>query len=1607
MDTINFLGVKKRRPRLSLYLAAMATLAALLLTVIPVNAETIVCRSIDTGTVPVAMAVNPVTNKIYVVGSNTTVIDGATNKPTTVPVAGNSLAINPATNKIYVVNTSSDVTMVIDGATNSITRVTVGSSPKAVAVNPVTNKIYVVGSNTTVIDGATNNTTTVGAGGNSLAVNPATNKIYVANGNGTVTVIDGATNSTTRVTVGSSPSAVAVNPVTNKIYVANYVSNTVTVIDGATNNTTTVTAGTGPKFIAVNPVTNKIYVFNQGVGLKNTTVTVIDGATNGTFTLGCTGTLAQAIVVNPANNRIYVANYDIIMIIDGATNTTTTMTYNSYAMAVNPVTNKLYVIDYNYSGSTSGSVSVIDCATNSTTTVPVGLNPSAVAVNPATNKTYVANYTDGTVTVIDGVANSTYTVTGGTGPKDIAVNPGTNKIYAVNSISNNVTVIDGATNSTTTVAAGTNPLAVAVNPSTNQIYVANYGSNNITVIDGVTNSTTTVAVGTSPSAMAVNQATNKIYVANSGSNNVTVIDGATNSTTKVAVGTSPSAVAVNPVTNKIYVANTGSNTVTVIDAVNNTTTVTVGTSPKAVAVNPATNKIYVANYDSRTVSVIDGITNKITTTVNVQVYSWVIAVNPATNQIYTDSYSGVQVIDGPTNYASYVDVAEFGKKAIAVNPATNKIYVANYNGSNVTIIDVQPVPDINPLVNIAPLTNNVITVTAPDFTFSASGTSALPVQHIWYQVDSLTGIWQQASPAGSSANATLPSLSLGTHILYAMATDGQDATSINTGFSGSPVTGKIATYTFTVVPAAVTPNINTQPQNRTQDTHDVVAFSVGAKIYDGGTLSYQWQISTDNGGTWNNISGATNASYTTGTVNISDNGTQYRCTVTNTKYDSAATAISNVATLKLLTYTKTYDGNGNTGGSVPVDHNTYLKYDKVTVLGNLNNLVKTGYVFAGWNTQADGSGTTYNAGSTFTINAANVALYAEWTLVSLTLAADQVLTDTNLAATNIRVALTGTTLKDNSLNIENFILLGASSLNITSVTFVDNTHCTLRLTGSLNGTINLGLTIKAAEISNGSDLTSVSTLQIIDDLPDGKETLIIGTDGSVANNIWYTAENYQKDYRTVWNGEALYLGKGVSGRNADLWLYNPGLIGNQTGQIPTTAKIDRAELVLKIKDISGGMTKPRQIKIYQITDPDNKGKPYFGSEDGLRTGLNFLYRDHRLGRNIPWSTDASDITAICTGDTLLDTFEFIPKAYQEGKFSSIRLDISDAVKAWVGNTNLNQGLYITIEGTTWDVGEQVEMYGATATDVADRPKLRVTYLTTGNGLAPNPVTLNTSPNDGEVDLSWTWTSGDTTHSTTTGCRIVRKYGVTPADPSDGVLVYDGPNLAVTDTGLENGKIYYYAAFAYDTSRNYSSKVCQKAVPCDDSSSPAVPTGLTYTLSGRNVTLSWTDNATNEDKYLVYRDSNYLTPIATLNTNQTTYCDWNVAYGTHTYQVQAKNSVGPSDLTMAVSVSVPNLPDAPADLAWSIISSSEVQLLWTISADTTYRVEILDSDGNLLRSETVTTNLSTDATKIQYPVMGLTVNVSYRFRVVAINAYGENAAETELIKTAADPKPIFF
>ena len=99
---------------------------------------------------------------------------------------------------------------------------------------------------------------------------------------------------------------------------------------------------------------------------------------------------------------------------------------------------------------------------------------------------------------------------------------------------------------------------------------------------------------------------------------------------------------------------------------------------------------------------------------------------------------------------------------------------------------------------------------------------------------------------------------------------------------------KSASATITLNPPAP-PAITQQPQSATTLVGQAATFSVTAS---GMGLTYQWQ-SMPTGGSFANIAGATSSSYTTPLAALADNGTQFRCVVTN----GQGSATSNAATL--------------------------------------------------------------------------------------------------------------------------------------------------------------------------------------------------------------------------------------------------------------------------------------------------------------------------------------------------------------------------------------------------------------------------------------------------------------------------------------------------------------------------------------------------------------------------------------------------------------------------------------------------------------------------------------------------------------------------------------
>ena len=124
------LVLRPRRVLCGTAMPAFLFAVSLLGSATPARGQTVIA-TIPVGQTPVAIAVNPVTNKIYVsclTNGVITVIDGATNTTAATLTDPNAsfvqqVAVNSATDKIYVANFNSSNVTVIDGATNSITTV--------------------------------------------------------------------------------------------------------------------------------------------------------------------------------------------------------------------------------------------------------------------------------------------------------------------------------------------------------------------------------------------------------------------------------------------------------------------------------------------------------------------------------------------------------------------------------------------------------------------------------------------------------------------------------------------------------------------------------------------------------------------------------------------------------------------------------------------------------------------------------------------------------------------------------------------------------------------------------------------------------------------------------------------------------------------------------------------------------------------------------------------------------------------------------------------------------------------------------------------------------------------------------------------------------------------------------------------------------------------------------------------------------------------------------------------------------------------------------------------------------------------------------------------
>ena len=130
---------------------------------------------------------------------------------------------------------------------------------------------------------------------------------------------------------------------------------------------------------------------------------------------------------------------------------------------------------------------------------------------------------------------------------------------------------------------------------------------------------------------------------------------------------------------------------------------------------------------------------------------------------------------------------------------------------------------------------------------------------------------------------------------------------------------------------------------------------------------------------------------------------------------------------KLGAWAIRYDGNGNDKGVPPDTY--YQEKNGSTIISSHGNLSKNQHHFVGWNTESDGSGTSFSEGTSWSFDS-DVTLYAIWSLVSYSIQySNQNSTGGVAPPSQIKYYNIPITLHDNigNLSRDNYNLIGWST----------------------------------------------------------------------------------------------------------------------------------------------------------------------------------------------------------------------------------------------------------------------------------------------------------------------------------------------------------------------------------------------------------------------------------------------------------------------------------------------------------------------------------------------------------------------------------------------------
>jgi uncharacterized repeat protein (TIGR02543 family) len=250
---------------------------------------------------------------------------------------------------------------------------------------------------------------------------------------------------------------------------------------------------------------------------------------------------------------------------------------------------------------------------------------------------------------------------------------------------------------------------------------------------------------------------------------------------------------------------------------------------------------------------------------------------------------------------------------------------------------------------------------------------------------------------------------------------------------------------------------------------------------------------------------------TSATANLTSNGfsySGYTFSGWNTATNGSGTAYANGASFTMgtssvtlyaqwvaNTNTITFNANGGTGTMAAQTIATNASASLTA-----NAFTYAGYTFAGWNTRANGSGTTYANSASYTMGTASVVLYAQWTanLNTITFNANG---GTGTMANQTIATNASASLTANAFTYSGYTFAGWNTqANGSGTTYINGASYTI-------GTASVVLFAQWINQSTGS--ASISTPQVYTVTISGPTWLYYGNSYTFTESYTGTAVGYQ------------------------------------------------------------------------------------------------------------------------------------------------------------------------------------------------------------------------------------------------------------------------------------------------------------------------------------------------------------------------------------------------------------------------------------------------------------------------------------------------------------------